>query len=184
MEYTGIYGRALLKQRGLLLVDNRGTGTSDLIDCKGVQDFAGVSTGTAFARRVEACARQIERRHPGVHAADLYATAYAANDLAAVIEKLKLGRVDLYADSYGTFFSQSFMARHADLLHSVVLDSAYPVRDLDPWYVSSATVARGAMDAVCARDAGCAAAAPGSATARLGDLLAKLRTGSITGRTP
>ncbi len=39
------------------------------------------------------------------------------------------------------------------------------------------------MDAVCARDAGCAAAAPGSATARLGDLLAKLRTGSITGRT-
>ena len=183
IEYTGIYGGALLRQRGLLLVDNRGTGTSDLIDCKAVQDFAGVNTTTAFAKRVEACARQIERRHPGVHAADLYATAYAVNDLAAVIGKLRLGRVDLYGDSYGTFFSQSFMARHADLLHSVVLDSAYPVRDLDPWYVSSATVARSAMDAVCARDAGCAAAAPGSATARLGQLLARLRTGTITGRT-
>ena len=72
VEYTGIYGRALLNARGLLLVDNRGTGTSDLIDCKSVQDFAGVNTTTAFAKRVEACARQIERHHPGAHAADLY----------------------------------------------------------------------------------------------------------------
>ena len=45
VEYTGIYG-PLLKRRNLLLVDNRGTGGSALIDCPAVQKFAGVtSTG-------------------------------------------------------------------------------------------------------------------------------------------
>ena len=52
---------------------------------------------------------------------------------------------------------QSFIARHQGLLHSVLLDSSYPVRDLDPWYVSSGTVARYALDAVCARDPSCPA---------------------------
>jgi pimeloyl-ACP methyl ester carboxylesterase len=61
-----------------------------------------------------------------VHAPDLFATAYAVRDLAAVIRALRLGRVDLYGDSYGTFFVQSLISRHQDLLHSVVLDSAYP----------------------------------------------------------
>ena len=36
---------------------------------------------------------------------------------------------------------------------------------------------------MCERDAGCSAAAPGSATARLAALVARLRQGPITGRT-
>ena len=39
---------------------------------------------------------------------------------------LKLAPVDLYGDSYGTYFAQSFMARHPGRLHSVVLDSVVP----------------------------------------------------------
>ncbi|MEA2422377.1 MAG: hypothetical protein QOF55_1476, partial [Thermoleophilaceae bacterium] len=96
---------------------------------------------------------------------------------------LRLGRVDLYGDSYGTWFAQSFMARHRSQLHSVILDSAYPVRGLDPWYASSGEAARGAMDAVCARDVGCATAAPGSATARLARLVAAVRDQPIEGPT-
>ena len=178
VEYTGIYG-PLLRERGLLLVDNRGTGGSALIRCKRLQTYPGASFGSRFAGVVAGCAREIGRRHGSP---DLFATAYAARDLAAVIRALRLGRVDLYGDSYGTFFVQSFIARHRGLLHSVVLDSSYPVRDLDPWYVSSGTVARSAMDAVCARDPGCSAAGPGSATARLGELLARLRQRPIVGK--
>ena len=51
----------------------------------------------------------------GVHGSDLYATAYAAEDLAAVIRALGVAPVDLYGDSYGTFLVQSFMARHPEL---------------------------------------------------------------------
>ncbi len=186
VEYTGIYG-PLVRERGLLLVDNRGTGGSGLIDCPGLQKFQGVTSAPGFPSIVAACARQIERRwarrgRPALHAADLFGTAYAVEDLAAVMGRLRLGRVDLYGDSYGTWFVQSFIARHPERLHSVTLDSAYPVRGLDPWYASSGPVARSAVDAVCARDPGCAAA-PGSALARLRQLLAVVRRASIAGTT-
>jgi pimeloyl-ACP methyl ester carboxylesterase len=181
-EYRGMYG-PLLDERDMLLVDNRGTGDSALIDCHRLQSFAGRTSGSTFARRVGTCARQIDRRY-GAHAADRFSTAYAVDDLAAIVRRLRLPRIDLYGDSYGTYFVQSFIARHPDRLSSVVLDSAYPIADLDPWYASSGTAARQALDAVCARDPGCATAAgPGSATARLGQLLASLRQAPITGRT-
>ena len=179
VEFTSIYG-PLLRERGLLLVDNRGTGGSALIDCKPLQRFAGVTSGSRFPGVVADCARRIERRH---QSADLFSTAYAARDLAAVVRALRLGRVDLFGDSYGTFFVQSFVERYPRLLHSVLLDSSYPVRGLEPWYASSAAVARTAMDSVCARDPGCAEAAPGSATARLAELLERLRERPISGRT-
>ncbi|HEY0632272.1 MAG TPA: alpha/beta hydrolase, partial [Thermoleophilaceae bacterium] len=179
-EYQGTYG-PLLRTRNLLLVDNRGTGRSGLIDCRDLQSFGGVTSTPGFPTRVAGCARQINRRAP--HATDLYATSYAVNDLSAVMRRLRLGRVDLYGDSYGTWFAQSFMARHPEQLHSVILDSAYPVRGLDPWYASTGEAARAAMDAVCSRDLACATAAPGSATARLDQLLAIVRKAPIEGDT-
>jgi hypothetical protein len=66
-------------------------------------------------------------------------------------------------------------------VHSVTLDSAYPVVGLDPWYASSGPVARDALDAVCSRDLACSAAAAGSATQRLAELLQRLRVAPITG---
>jgi pimeloyl-ACP methyl ester carboxylesterase len=164
IEYRGIYA-PLLRERNLLLVDNRGTGSSALIDCENLQTFEGRTSGSAFAKRVGDCAGQINRKF-GPHATDLFATAYAVDDLAAVIKQLGFGKVDMYGDSYGTFFVQHFMARHPDLLHSVVLDSAYSPRDLDPWYASSGTAARNAMEIV----------SPGS-VARLTRLLAALPAG-------
>ena len=124
-----------------------------------VQKFAGVTSSDAFPARAARCAQQIDRQF-GAGADSLFATAYAADDLDAVMGALKLAPVDLYGDSYGTYFAQSFMARHPGRLHSVVLDSSYAARDLDPWYGSSGRAARAALDLVCARDAACAAAAP------------------------
>lgn len=146
VEYRGIYA-PLLRERNLLLVDNRGTGSSALIDCENLQTFAGRTSGPAFAKRVGACAKQIDRKF-GPHATDLFATAYAVDDLAAVIRALGFGKVDMYGDSYGTYFVQHFMARHPEALHSVVLDSAYSPRDTDPWYASSGAAARNALEIV------------------------------------
>jgi pimeloyl-ACP methyl ester carboxylesterase len=187
VEYTGIYG-PLLRERSLLLVDQRGTGTSALIDCKAVQNYTGVSSGPGFPKLVARCAKQLERRYRrrgrSAHAADLFATSYAVADLAALLRRLRLGRVDLYGDSYGTYFAQSFMSRHPRRLHSVILDSTYPVRHLDPFYASSGEVARRAMDAVCERDAACVqASGQESATDRLTTLVAQLRKAPITGKT-
>src|SRR3954453_18014587 len=169
-EYRGIFG-PLVRSRGLLLVDNRGTGDSALIDCRSVQGFAGRTSGPAFARRVGRCAAEIDARYGrGAHSS--FATAYAADDLAAVMRALRLGKADLYGDSYGTFFVQEFIARHPSALHSVILDSAYPRRDLDPWYASSGAAARAALETV----------SPGS-VARLGELLARVRSAPVAGTT-
>ncbi|MDA0183716.1 alpha/beta hydrolase [Solirubrobacter phytolaccae] len=167
-EYRAIFG-PLLRTRDLLLVDNRGTGESALIDCPSVQSYVGRTSGPAFARRAARCAAQIKRRYGDP---SLFATAYAVNDLAAVIRALKLGRVDLYGDSYGTYFVQDFVARHPSLLHSVTLDSAYPRRDTDPWYASSAATLRSALELV----------SPGS-VARLDQLLQRVRITPISGAT-
>ena len=187
VEYRGIFG-PLLRKRDLLLVDNRGTGTSALIQCRRLQHYTGVSSGPGFPGLVAGCARAIERHYrrpgrPAVHAADLFATAYAVGDFEEVLRRLRLRRIDLYGDSYGTWFVQSYISRHRRRLNSVLLDSAYPVRGLDPWYASSGEVARRAFDAVCERDAGCSAATSGTAVDRLGRLLTRLRQGPITGVT-
>jgi pimeloyl-ACP methyl ester carboxylesterase len=169
-EYRAIFG-PLLRNRSLLLVDNRGTGGSAVIDCRSVQSFAGRTSGSSFARRAGECAREIEQQY-GTGASGLFATGYAVDDLAAVLEELEIEEFDLYGDSYGSFFVQHFIARHPDGLRSVILDSAYPRRDLDPWYVSSGAAVRAALEIV----------APGS-VARLGELLAQVRDEPIRGRT-
>jgi pimeloyl-ACP methyl ester carboxylesterase len=183
-QYQAVFG-SLLRGRGLLLVDSRGSGRSAVIDCPSVQDYRGATDDADFPPRVEACARRIDARYagrvsPGVEPANLFSTAYAADDLAAVVLALRLGRVDLYGDSYGTFLAQSVMARHPALLHAVALDAAYPASGLDPWYPSSGPAARNALDAVCARSAACRAATrglPSTPVARLAELVARVRTG-------
>ena len=74
------------------------------------------------------CGRQL-----GATAED-YGTADAADDLADVLDALGIDKIDLYGDSYGTFFGQVFAVRHGDRLRTLVLDSAYPVDGPDPWY--------------------------------------------------
>ena len=170
VEYRGIFG-PLVRQRGMLLVDNRGTGGSALIDCKNVQGFEGRTSGSAFARRAGRCGRFIERRF-GRGASALFSTAYAVDDLAAVLRALRIRSIDLFGDSYGTYFVQDFVARHPRLARKVVLDSAYPRRGTDPWYATSGEAFRLALEKV----------SPGSLE-RLGALLARVRSAPITGRT-
>ena len=191
VEYRGIFG-PLLRERNLLLVDNRGTGKSGLIRCHALDSYPPVAraSGPRFAGIVGACGRALNRRYrsargASVHASDLFGTAYAAQDLRAVLRGLRLGRVDLYGDSYGSWFAQAFLARFPGVLRSVILDSTYPVGGLDPYYASSGSSGRVAIDLVCARDPGCTASAgTGSATARLSELLARVRAAPIRGTVP
>ena len=46
---------------------------------------------------------------------------------------LRIGRVDLYGDSYGNWFSQVFASRYPGMLRSVAAGSTYQVLGLDPW---------------------------------------------------
>ena len=189
VEYHGTFG-PLQPDRNLLLVDNRGTGGSALVDCRGLNTFplTARASGARFDALVGACGRALNHRYrtssgAPVHASDLFGTAYAVRDLRAVLRRLGLRRVDLYGDSYGSWFAQAFAARFPGVLRSVILDSTYAIRKLDPYYASSGSSGRAALDRVCARDPGCTAATGGrgSAVARLGALLARVRRGTLRG---
>jgi len=178
----------LLRTRNVLLVDNRGTGGSGLINCRPLQRWH-LSLGEAeYDRRVAACGEQLDtaRRLPGdgfVHGSDLYGTANAARDLADVLAALETGPVDLYGDSYGSYFGQTFAARYPRLLRSLTLDATWPVLGTDPFYVSTVETARVAFDLACRRSVACALAAPGSSMVRIGALAERLRRAPVVGRT-
>ncbi|MFI5114552.1 MAG: alpha/beta fold hydrolase [Terriglobales bacterium] len=115
-------------RRDILLVDDRGTGRSQALDCPLLQ-------------------REPNPRFPGIRAcgsqlgdtAYLYGSGLGADDLAAVLDALGIPIINLYGDSYGTWFSQTFAGRHPERLRSLVLDSAYPVVGQSPWYPEIAT---------------------------------------------
>jgi pimeloyl-ACP methyl ester carboxylesterase len=186
--YRAMYG-PLLGRRNLLAIDNRGTGHSAALNCPSLQEFSGPTGTEAFQRTVAGCAEALNHRwrYPDgewVHASDLFNSAPAAEDMAEIIRALGLSKIDLYGDSYGSFFAQVFAARYPQLVRSVTLDSTYKTVGLDPWYRSSRESMPGAFDAACARATACAQAEPGPAWARIEALAASLRETPISGRVP
>lgn len=186
--WTGMYGD-LLQDFNLLVVDARGTGRSQAINCPALQNLGGAQTEAVFFEAIAECGAQLNRtfRHRDggyVHASDLFGTVDAVDDMAAVIDALGVGPVDLYGDSYGSFFAQAFAARHPEMLRSLTLDGTWPLVEANPWYPETPATLRFAFDAVCERSAACAAAAPGSATARLRVLADALDAAPLSGQAP
>jgi pimeloyl-ACP methyl ester carboxylesterase len=162
----------LLGRRNLLLVDQRGTGRSAPVDCPGLQVLEG-----AYAPAAARCARSLAPR------AHLFGSDLAADDLAAVVTALRVGPVDLYGDSYGTFLAQTFAGRHPDLLRTLTLDAAYPTFGEDAWYDTQAPALRSAMATACRRSPWCSRQG-GSALRRFDRLLADVRVRPLRGTAP
>jgi pimeloyl-ACP methyl ester carboxylesterase len=185
--YRPMYG-PLLRRYNMLAVDLRGTGCSTVLNCPKEQNYGKPSGTLAFARVVGKCADALNRRwkNPGggyVHASDLFTSAPAAADLAAVIRALRVPRVDLYGDSYGSWFAQVFAARYPSLVRSLTLDSTYPVQALDPWYRITIATMPGDFDRVCAASPACAAAG-GRSWPRIEALAHRLARSPVSGTVP
>jgi pimeloyl-ACP methyl ester carboxylesterase len=168
--YLGLF-KPLMDRRDLLMIDARGTGYSSAVDCPWLQSLH-FSEYDQWVDAVGACGRRLG------DASDLYQTAYSTDDMADIIHALGYDSVDLYGDSYGTFFSQTFAVRHPGMLRSLVLDAAYPVEGADMWQRDWASSQALGYQLVCQRDPGCS----GDPMARLSDLLDQLRIQPIVGR--
>ena len=162
-DYLALF-KPLLPQHDLVIMDNRGTGQSGAIDCHELQ--------TAEKWTVElvgACGESLGE------SAALYSTGYAADDLAAILEALGIHWIDLYGESYGTYFEQVFAVRHPNMLRSIVLDGAYPLNGPDyAWYPSYAPAMREKFNIACKRFEPCARLG-GSSIEHIMPLLAELR---------
>jgi pimeloyl-ACP methyl ester carboxylesterase len=169
-DYLALF-KPLMPDRDVLLMDNRGTGQSGAIDCHELQ------TGEKWTiESVAACGAALGERTA------LYSTVYAADDLAAIVDALGLGKIDLYGDSYGTYFEQAFAVRHPDALRSIVLDGAYPLTGPDyAWYPTYAAATRDKFNLACARSRACSQL-PGTSLDHIMPALDELRRSPFSAR--
>lgn len=151
VPYARTYQRmlgSLLRDHDLVLVDMRGTGRSEAIDCPPLQHGRGDHR--------EALASCAERLGP---LASSYRTSAAADDIEALRRELDVGRISLYGGSYGTYLGQTYAFRHPDSLAALVIDSAYPLYGESPWYPSLLPTGLRSLELSCRRSPGCAGGA-------------------------
>jgi pimeloyl-ACP methyl ester carboxylesterase len=162
-DYLALFD-PLRDSHDVLIMDNRGTGQSGAVDCAALQ-----ASSRWTSAGVGACGDTLGPRAP------LYSTAYAADDLAAILAALGIAKIDLYGDSYGTYFEQVFALRHPALLHSLVLDGAYPLDGPDyAWYPNYAPAMRDKFNLACRRSPACAVL-PGTSLDHIAAALTLLR---------
>ncbi len=185
--YAAMYG-PVLRSFNMLAIDLRGTGCSTVLNCPALQNYAGPSGSLALAAVVGSCADALNTRWraPGggyLHASDLFTSAESAADVAAVVRALRVPKVDVYGDSYGSWFAQVFAARYPSLVRSLTLDSTYQVQGLDPWYRSTIATMPADFDTVCAQTPACAAAG-GASWPRIEALARRLAAEPARGTVP
>jgi pimeloyl-ACP methyl ester carboxylesterase len=138
---------SLLDRRDLLLVDHRGIGRSQAINCPGLQHVRGDQAAAAAA-----CGRQLGA------AADRYGSGDVADDIDDVRAALGIDKLDYYGDSYGAVDVRAYALRHADHLRSAILDSPVVPGD-DTFLREWARWAARVQVSVCRRSPSCSAAA-------------------------
>jgi pimeloyl-ACP methyl ester carboxylesterase len=157
----------LMDRHDLILMDQRGTGHSQVINCPAIQ-----RSPYLFLEGIEECGAYLG------NTADLYGSGLASDDLAAILDALGVEKIDLYGDSYGTFFSQTFAGRHPERLRSVVLDSAYPVENQSPWYPEATPAMRRAFQSTCDQSLACT----GDSMGRISQLVSAVRAHPFSGQ--
>jgi pimeloyl-ACP methyl ester carboxylesterase len=156
----------LAPNRDLILVDQRGAGSSEPAMCPELsRQQLGVFAHEARPDALQAawrgtygnCRRELER--DGIDPA-WFGTSVTVRDLENVRRALGMERWNVYGRSYGTEVAMTLEAQYPDTLRAVVLDSVYPP---DPLPLTRSQTYKAALDALfhaCRTDASCVAAHP------------------------
>jgi pimeloyl-ACP methyl ester carboxylesterase len=155
-QVVALFSR-LAATRDIVLVDQRGTGGSNPLDC---EDDGEPGTALAFEdtlpeKLVRDCLARLQ--------ADprLYATPPAMDDLDEVIGALGYARVNLWGGSYGTRAALEFIRRHPARVRTATLDGvAPPAMKLPLSFVADGEAAFERLLADCEGEAACRGAYP------------------------
>ena len=139
--------------RDIVLVDQRGTGKSNPLNCLHEEDDSLQSimeTNEQALEKLKACMAQYD--------ADLtlYTTPIAMNDLDDVRAFLGYEQINVYGGSYGTRAALVYMRQHGDRVRTAVLDGVAPPNMRLPLYFPRDTQrAFELLARDCAEDSGC-----------------------------
>jgi pimeloyl-ACP methyl ester carboxylesterase len=127
-----------LRNRDLLVFDQRGTGRSGLLRCRSLERATG-NLGMAVQR----CASELGPRRA------FYTTLESAEDVDAVRRAAGAQKVTLYGTSYGAKVALAYATRHPAQVDRLFLDSIVPLDGPDPFERDVFTAAPRALRALC-----------------------------------
>ncbi|MBL8526021.1 MAG: alpha/beta fold hydrolase [Betaproteobacteria bacterium] len=162
-------------KRDIVLLDQRGTGKSNGLSCKGADNemlqIVDAAKREQLSRKLLAdCREALSKR------ADLtqYTTTIAMADADEVRAALGYDRINLWGGSYGTRAAMEYLRRYPDRVRSVVIDGvASPSLALPATFARDAGASYEKMLAACEQDKVCAAQYAGLKS-QINDLLVSL----------
>src|SRR5687767_13822462 len=149
--------RQILNDRDIVLVDQRGTGKSNPLNCLDPDD--------SLKSIDEPESVQLEKLKKCMAGYDadlrLYTTSIAMDDLDDVRAYLGYDTINIYGGSYGTRAGLVYMRQHGDRVRTAVLDGVAPTNMRLPlFFARDVQRAFDALIADCEKDAACNAAYP------------------------
>jgi pimeloyl-ACP methyl ester carboxylesterase len=149
--------RQIVNDRDIVLVDQRGTGKSNPLDCIDEDDSlkAFSETDESAMAKLKACLASYD--------ADLrlYTTPIAMDDLDDVRAYLGYDKINVYGGSYGTRAALVYMRRHGDRVRTAILDGVAPTNMRLPLFAPrDVNRAFDRLIADCEADAACNTAYP------------------------
>ena len=140
------------RDRDIVLVDQRGTGRSNALNCELDENALMSATDEVITAQTQRCLETLSK-HADVA---FYTTSLAVRDLDRVREALGYRAINLYGASYGTRVAQHYLRRFPERTRSVILDGVVPAQlALGPALALDAERALRAVLARCAADAAC-----------------------------
>jgi pimeloyl-ACP methyl ester carboxylesterase len=164
---------AIRRERDILIIDQRGTGASNPLDCPRLEE-AGMDASEAFVREAtRACLETL----PGDPR--FYTTSVAVQDLEAARLVLGYTSLNVYGVSYGTRVAQHYARRFPDSVRTLIIDGVAPPEvPLGPIAALNAQRTLDRLFDRCARDESCHRRFP-DPSAQLAALEEKLNAGNI-----
>lgn len=148
--------RRIQTSRDIVLVDQRGTGRSNPLECKPPKDEdedTGNDPVPAMLQRLHGCLASYQSK------ADVrqYTTPIAMDDLDEVRQYLGYSKINLYGGSYGTRAAIVYVRRHPASTRAVIIDGVAPPDILLPLYMArDSQRALGLLFRDCEKDPACA----------------------------
>lgn len=117
--------RAVLADRHVVLLDQRGTGASNRFDCPTPRDIDPLMA-EVDPQQAAALARECVASVRNTHDPRYYSTEDAARDLDHARQALGAEKLNLVGISYGTRMGQIYTKRYPERVRSLLLDSVVP----------------------------------------------------------
>ena len=135
-----------LRDRDLIVYDQRGTGRSDPLNC---HNSAALEKARSEAQEAEQCALQLGP------ARGAFTSEESVADIEAIREAMGYEKLVLYGTSYGTKVALEYAERYPEHVEALVLDSVVLPEGPEPFSLSSIQALKPMLEELCA-EAACA----------------------------